>query len=72
MVKMYGDKNEFEKKLDDAREIIDTLSSAHEDEIEEKNGEITELENRIEELEDDNESMADQLEAYEKEKLEVD
>jgi prefoldin subunit 5 len=63
---------EFEKKLDEAREIIETLSSAYDDELEEKNDKITELENRIEELEDDNESMDDQLEAYEKEKLEVD
>lgn len=69
MVKMQ---TEFEKKLDEARKIIETLSSAHEDDINEKNDKIKELENRIEELEDDNEALSDQLEEYEKEKLEVD
>lgn len=67
---MFGEKKEFEKKLDDAREIIDTLSSAHEDEIEEKNGEIKDLENEVADLKQEIKDLQDTIDEHDRETAE--
>lgn len=67
---MYGDKTEFEKKLDDARDIIETLSSAHEDEIEEKNDEIKDLENEVADLKQEVKDLQDTIDEHDRETAE--
>jgi len=49
--------SEFEKKLDEARDIIEKLSGAYDDEISEKNDRIKELEEEVEQLKSDYEEL---------------